>query len=81
MRGQQPAAALYCEAGEGLEVEGKRDVRGRPGSERGEGEGKVGRGGVGGLEEKVGRAGKRKEGGREVGRALLLGRRGCWAAG
>jgi hypothetical protein len=38
-----PAAALFCEAGEGLEVEGKPDVRGRPGSERGEGEGKVGR--------------------------------------
>jgi hypothetical protein len=49
---------------------------------RGEREkGKWAGGGVGGLEEKVGRAGKRKEGGREVGRALLLGCRGCWAAG
>jgi hypothetical protein len=43
MRGQRPTAALYCEAREGLEVEGKPDVRGRPGSERGEEEGKVGR--------------------------------------
>jgi hypothetical protein len=40
--GERPAAALYREAGEGLEVEGKPDVRGRPGSERREGEGKVG---------------------------------------
>jgi hypothetical protein len=33
MRGQRSATVLYCEAGEGLEVEGKPDVRAWSGSE------------------------------------------------
>jgi hypothetical protein len=66
-RGERPEAALYREAGEGLEVEGDPDRWGRPGSEweREEGE-KVGRRRLRGPEEEVGRRSRPK---RELGRA------------
>jgi hypothetical protein len=73
-RGERPAAALYREAGEGLEVEGDPDRWGRPGSEweREEGE-EVGRRRLRGPEEEVGRgrklgyAGRKGKGGRGLG--------------
>jgi hypothetical protein len=71
-----PAAALYCEAGEGLEVEGKPDVRGRPGSEWGEGEGKVDRRRCWWAGREDGPRGEKER--REEGRWAA---HCCWAAG
>jgi hypothetical protein len=58
-RAMAGGGTLCCEAG-GLEVGERADMWGRSGDEREEGKGKWSGGGVGGLEEKVGRAGKNK---------------------